>query len=363
MRRNNQKSVIRKYRGGDPCDRGRGALSLSPLLSPFLPAVYSRRAKCRPAAFTLVELLVVITIIGILIALLLPAVQAAREVARQTQCSNNLHQISLAIHNYEMQNGAYPPGSTNYGWVDVAQNPDCGPLPPGTIGMHNGLGWAAVLLTQMEQAGIYEQFDFTKTTYQLPNFTYISIDIPLYRCPSDNDSRELIATTGYLQTGPHPDEDAAQMNYAAVSDSLDWTCDKDGLWAKIFGKTNGMWGSIYSCRPKDVSDGLSHTLMLIEVTGGGAGSHRGFSWCGQGQVDTYEGINGPHTLPGGLTPDNSGSQPYGARFSGPSSWHPDGCHAALGDASVHFLSENIDAAVLAALTTRAGGEVIDGKGF
>ncbi|NLF08663.1 MAG: DUF1559 domain-containing protein, partial [Pirellulaceae bacterium] len=105
MRLINCQSEIGNQGRGEPCNRSRGALP-----SPLSAAVHSRRAKYPPRAFTLVELLVVITIIGILIALLLPAVQAAREAARRVQCINNMKQWCLGMANYEEAQGYFPYG-------------------------------------------------------------------------------------------------------------------------------------------------------------------------------------------------------------------------------------------------------------
>jgi prepilin-type N-terminal cleavage/methylation domain-containing protein/prepilin-type processing-associated H-X9-DG protein len=304
------------------------------------------------SGFTLVELLVVITIIGILIALLLPAVQAAREAARRTQCSNNLKQAALAIMNYEAFNHFLPAGT--YTWVP-ASGADCGRHPTIPSWDFAGPSWSAVILSELEQGNIWDNVDFSSNdSRRPPNFALTANLIQAYLCPSDNGNRELITYTGLGQNGPTPDDDSAQSNYAGVSDSVDWTCD--GTWPKLFPKVNGVFGNGKPCCIANVTDGLSHTLLLAEVTCGGPGSRRGFFWIAQNLVDTNGGINNAFTLPGGCSPAN-----YSFRLNGPSSWHPGGCHFALGDGSVQFFSQNIDALTLAALTTRAGGEIIDEK--
>ena len=134
----------------------------------------------RSAAFTLVELLVVITIIGILIALLLPAVQAAREAARRMQCGNNLKQIGLALHNYHAAKNALPLGS----------------IPNGSS------TWAMLILPQMEQQGIYNMINFNMPVFDnttaVNGFTNVQVAattrIPAYTCPSDPKSANPILT-------------------------------------------------------------------------------------------------------------------------------------------------------------------------
>ena len=125
-----------------------------------------------------------------------------------------------------------------------------------------------------------------------------------------------------------------------------------------------MFGRQLGCKIRDVYDGTSHTIMIAEVTGGGGGSNKGYPWLiGSLMVDVLDGINGPFTLPG-VRPnwkDTSGGVIWGFRLAGPSSYHPGGCNFALGDASVQFISQDINQAVLEALATRAGGEVIDAK--
>ncbi len=121
--------------------------------------------------FTLVELLVVITIIGILIALLLPAVQAAREAARRMQCSNNLKQIGLAMHGYHEAHNILPYASSKGGG-------------PTDVEARGGV-WTTMILPFMEMAGLYEQIDFNKHVYELP-FEVVTTTISTYACPSDN---------------------------------------------------------------------------------------------------------------------------------------------------------------------------------
>lgn len=325
-------------------------------LNDHTPVLHS--SPLAPRGFTLVELLVVITIIGILIALLLPAVQAAREAARRAQCANNFHQVAVALHNYEANVGCFPPGYMAWG---QSSHVDCGPIPAGGPTQYYGPGWIAFITPQMEQQAIWDMFDFSKRSYERPNFTAAGLVIPTLLCPDDEGNKDLIAfTTAGGQNGDDPDEDVGQTNIAGVSDTTDYTCDD--VWALTFGKNDGMFGGRGCCKIADVKDGLSHTLMLLEVTGGGPRTFKGFSWVGQSIVDVLDGINGVNTLPGGgVLADESGSIIWGSRLAGPSSWHPGGCNTALGDASVQFLSEDIDQSILNALTTRAGGEIIDGN--
>jgi prepilin-type N-terminal cleavage/methylation domain-containing protein len=312
-----------------------------------------RRSASRRHGFTLVELLVVITIIAILIALLLPAVQAAREAARRAACANNFKQTALALLNFETMNGAFPPGSMT--WDNSGGDPTCGaPVPPFTLNSA-GPGWGAYIGPQIELGTVWDKFDWSKDSRYRPNFTLSAIRIRTYLCPDDVGNTELAGYTGLDQNGPDPNDDSAQTNIAGVSDPTDWTCGQNKLFPKQFPMIRGMFGNRSRCKARDVTDGLSRTLMLAEVTGGGPGSRRGFFWIAQDLVATSNGINNTFTLPGGCTSAN-----YSFRANGPSSWHPGGCNAGLGDGSAQFLSQDIAPSVLAALTTRAGGE-LDGK--
>ena len=133
-------------------------------------------------AFTLVELLVVIAIIGILVALLLPAVQSAREAARQTSCKNNLRQVGLAMLNYESSQRRLPPG---YKFV------------PSTTGNANGFSWASWLLPYLEEGNLHDQLDFDLPVYDASHEYARTQSISLLLCPSDS-----ISPTGVVEMGP-----------------------------------------------------------------------------------------------------------------------------------------------------------------
>ena len=169
-----------------------------------------KRARPMTAGFTLVELLVVITIIGILIALLLPAVQAAREAARRMQCGNNFKQVGLALHNYHAAKACFPPGM-----FDPTSKPN--------VPVY--WSWSTYILPYIEQQALYDQFDFTNGNHffstaanQLANATILSA----YVCASDPASGELVASssTSWLTPGHSQNEQSAPSNMCGVSDSI-----------------------------------------------------------------------------------------------------------------------------------------------
>ena len=332
----------------------------------------------RRSGFTLVELLVVIAIIAILIALLLPAVQSAREAARRAQCLNNFKQDALALHNHAAAHGHFPKGDELWLPVPLQEGmtvEECGErrLNPVRVGIF--FGWAMAIMPFLERQDVYDAADFNDWSVGNieTNYAVMGIRIESFICPSDVQAGKFASngvgpptdpSTGELLWNGGPDDDARLTNVVGVADSTEHLCV--GIWTKAFWLNDGVFGEQRGCREAQILDGLSNTLMLAEVTGGGSSSQRGHYWMAIAITDTRDGVNGPFTVPGNPSieisdrEDNSG---FRRSDTGPSSYHPGGCHFARADGSVHFISESIDQAPLKALTTRNGGDVEAAGGF
>ena len=166
----------------------------------------------RRPGFTLIELLVVIAIIAVLVALLLPAVQQAREAARRTQCKNNLKQIGLAIHNYESSNLVFPPSSTSAFTRGVWNWPGAGPNDR-TIHLHS---FASLILPYLEGTNIYNGIDYNVSSLAPANRAMASQILPFYRCPSYT-GREFSNDPYYVTTVGY--DKFAIRNYVAMGRS------------------------------------------------------------------------------------------------------------------------------------------------
>ena len=304
-------------------------------------------------AFTLVELLVVITIIGILIALLLPAVQAAREAARRMQCANNFRQVGLALHNYHDARGCFPPGMFFPGHYDQFNNY---PTAPGYW------SWSAYILPFMEQQPVYDMIDFSSPdffggfgTAMNPTRKANATFIPAYMCASDPQQGEYVFSASAGSVGPDPDDDSAMADMCAVADTGQfWTTSGRQAPTDYPAYVNGIFGANVGCRISEITDGTSCTLAIGEVTGKGVGTRRGHFWSGCNVQEAHEGINGPRTVPGGTYGGTQGDTKAALYYTGFASFHPGGCHFMIADGSVSFLSQNIAQNLLFALVTRAG---------
>ncbi len=313
--------------------------------------------------FTLVELLVVITIIGILIALLLPAVQAAREAARRVQCSNNLKQIGLAILNYENLLGYLPPAGYSNGLYYMAYP--------------NGWDVYGIILPYLEQAALDEMVQGEQIHHadvMLSEKTRMSVLL----CPSQpykGDSIYVAPETIYLQhynpvLGPSGPDQWNGGDYPVEIAVSSPPSAEYGGYATSGAMPMLLWNS--SCtkrtngnrvlRMADLDDGSSSTFLIGEMswdngilwgywprstTNGSSGW--GGSYCCRNlryAINAYGSFTAENLVNPRVNDTSFGSN------------HPGGCHFLLADGSAHFLSENTHLRILQALASRDGGEVV-----
>lgn len=234
------------------------------------------------------------------------------------------------MHNYHDTALTFPAGIY---WFEGGT---CGkdPRNPSIFVAYNG--WSVRLLPFLEQSEVLAMIDAGGVEMQLGSMNHI----PAYLCPSDPQTPEL---AGYSSVwpGPSPEEDVSVTNYAGVADAIDFTCD--GYANRLDG--DGVLFNNSRVRIGDITDGTSQTLVVGEIVGRGEGSHSGLPWLTHTIYDTHNGIN--RWVPAIVIYHNSAQ-------TGFASYHPGGCHFMVADASVHFLSEHVDAHVLRSLTTRNG---------
>ncbi|MEN6498003.1 MAG: DUF1559 domain-containing protein [Thermoguttaceae bacterium] len=295
--------------------------------------------RMRRTGFTLVELLVVIAIIGILIALLLPAVQAAREAARRMSCSNNMKQMGLALHMYHDTNRQFPAGWTAYD--PATRQPHWFGLP--------GWGWPAKILPFMEQSSVYN----SRVHLDLPitdpaNAEARLTAIATFRCPSDTGEATFKLAGGgpVVGGGSFSPVDVATSNYLGVFGTEDFHDVCDGK--PCIG--NGTFVLVRGFAMRDLTDGTSQTFIVGERSS----KHAPATWLGV----VTGGQHAPARICGISTfPPNSEAEEehYSHNFS---SRHPTGTHFLLADGSVRMIPETINEQVYHALCTRSGGDLV-----
>ena len=293
------------------------------------------RGRC--CGFTLIELLVVIAIISVLVALILPAVQQAREAARRSECKNNLKQIGLALQNYHGSYNTFPPGYVST--FDNSGN-DTGP----------GWGWAAMILPEFEQAALQNSISFTQPIEAPINAAPRVAPLRMLLCPSDTARSPWSAVMrDAVGTPTSTICQVAASNYIGVFGVREPGIDGDGIFFR-----NSSVGI------RDIVDGTSTTMQVGE---------RSQRWC---EATWVGAVTGAQLFPPSGSPavpfvENASGMILGHTFEGPpnspglecndfSSQHVGGAQFVFADGHVQFISTSMNKLVFRAMSTRAGGE-------
>jgi prepilin-type N-terminal cleavage/methylation domain-containing protein/prepilin-type processing-associated H-X9-DG protein len=306
--------------------------------------------------FTLVELLVVIAIIGILVALLLPAVQAAREAARRTQCVNNQKQCGLAMANYETAKKFFPVG-LQVAWHSNKKSTSTEPL-------HTA---QTRILSQVEESGLADTYDFDYYRFDSPNDTVLDNTIKAFQCASDQNG-----SAG----GPNSGINYGHSNFVVCFGSTKMKSNPAGKPQYI---TDGFFQWDTGRKIREVTDGVSKTVLGSEVLSGEASAGGAGPWDARGMwgihyigSHSYTHFNSPNTSAGdALSTSNydrcvetptmpcdpaDASAVFTTSHSAARSNHTGGVNAVFGDAHVSFIQDDIDVTVWRALASIDGGE-------
>ena len=324
------------------------------MLKHSLPKTFSFRRSLR--GFTLVELLVVIAIIGILIGLLLPAVQSAREAARRMQCSNQLRQLGLALHNYHTAHGVFPPGG-------ITKRPRTECLLKGSESTEGGAPWTVMILPYLEGTAQYEQYDFSEPFSSMhwtstPNHDVQFRPNAQFQCPSDPTSGGDSCATNY---------------FGCQGGGTTPLCVASSAPMRPFFH-NGIFHNNSEVKIAQVRDGTSNVFLIGETkycpmpNSSGSGTAYA-SWDSalrvypegsyafpQGLCATMEAINSADWSlynPSEFFSGNVAASTFG-------SYHQGGCNFCMADGSVHFVTETIDINLYRSLGIRNDGLPLGG---
>jgi prepilin-type N-terminal cleavage/methylation domain-containing protein/prepilin-type processing-associated H-X9-DG protein len=310
-----------------------------------MSCAHTDSVRLRRHALTMIELLVVIAIIGTLVALLLPAVQMARESARRVACSNKLKQIGLALHQHHDTYGVFPPGRVDAPFT----------VPQGEI-IQGGHSFFPFLLPYLEQQALASIYRWDKKAQGPENQQVASTQLKVLQCPSAEPNRWATAENdpaNYSYGGR-----GACGDYGAVRE-IDTSLVALGLVDQV-ANCDGVLTNNHLTRLCEITDGTAQTILLVEYAG------RPKLWRAGRLVQraTVTGgawVGGPLTFGQGSSPDGS-TQPGPCAINCTNnrevySFHPGGANTAFVDGSIQFLKANIDIRIFARLATCAGGEV------
>jgi prepilin-type N-terminal cleavage/methylation domain-containing protein/prepilin-type processing-associated H-X9-DG protein len=339
----------------------------------------------RRIGFTLIELLVVIAIIAVLIALLLPAVQAAREAARRAQCTNNLKQLGLAIHNYESAHTMLPLGRV---WGPLPGIP----FPSFFVGEQNTT-WFTQMLNQFEQQTLYNAYNFAigidgpvggdgmPIGFAI-NSTVYGTKLYAFQCPTDNDRMFNIIwpSNGYVIQG-------TRGNYVVSWGNTQWGQQNSAGGTATLNLPVVYLASAFGHNPirlASITDGTSNTVFTAETLQGQINDVRGAVWTlgavfmsrfTPNSTRDFYGVPDPSgggdrlgdgfcvNDPGGKMPCVTVPYPFYDIYSAARSRHPGGVNAGFGDGSVRFIKDTISPVTWIGLNTIRGGEVLSSDSY
>ncbi|QDS91110.1 hypothetical protein EC9_53300 [Rosistilla ulvae] len=330
-------------------------------------------AKNSKRGFTLVELLVVISIIGVLVGLLLPAVQAAREAARRMSCSNNLKQIGLSLHNYESAFRVFPSQSSSPG--------------PGAEWTTQRGSWFTSILPFIEQDGLFSSFDSDYHWHAPENLEAVSTEVPMLRCPSapDRTGFEWTVLVDYPNGSSTYSLTARDTYYGATTDYANVGGVGSQLSAtlppqqQLSDPSNCGVLKSTAVRLAEIIDGLSNTVLLVECAGRPVLYQKGRAVPDGVTPKTWSGsssVTRPLPTGGVWASHNKGFLVYGSQPDGNTAirpglcsvncsndnevyaFHPGGANVLMSDGAVRFISESLPIEQLVALVSRNGREVV-----